>query len=265
MTVSVHRSLKSIKCPVRSCIAQKINTHDYMCYRHWCMIPEELREELGYAWTPERKRPLETVWRDCLNSVPGHQVDFRRKWFNRGVGWWKNIVAMYQTDTDPPEMKPVRYLEIGVFEGRSAHWMMMNLLTHPDSEYVGIDNWTDQKGKDATGEKNKARAEFNTKDFPIKRSFIEGDSTTMTDQLVAESSNSFDVVYVDGLHTYAAVLIDAANAFEICKPGGVIAFDDYRTKGVRRAIHKVLRDDRYKGRWKQIHGGRQLGIVKEPK
>ncbi len=38
---------------------------------------------------------------------------------------------------------------------------------------------------------------------------------------------SFDFIYVDGCHHAAAVLADAAMSWNLLKPGGIIAFDDY--------------------------------------
>src|SRR5262249_1509498 len=37
----------------------------------------------------------------------------------------------------------------------------------------------------------------------------------------------FDVVYVDGYHSYDAIASDIAHAFRLCRPGGIICGDDY--------------------------------------
>ena len=38
---------------------------------------------------------------------------------------------------------------------------------------------------------------------------------------------TLDYVYVDGSHSAKQTLEDGVNAFRLCKPGGIIAFDDY--------------------------------------
>lgn len=56
---------------------------------------------------------------------------------------------------------------------------------------------------------------------------------------------SVDWVYVDGDHTFDAVSRDLDLAYQIVKPGGLIACDDYCKKGwwedgVTEAVHKFL-------------------------
>ena len=43
---------------------------------------------------------------------------------------------------------------------------------------------------------------------------------------VRPAPNSFDLVFIDGLHTYAQALRDAENALGVLRPGGVIAMHD---------------------------------------
>jgi predicted O-methyltransferase YrrM len=45
--------------------------------------------------------------------------------------------------------------------------------------------------------------------------------------LVAEGSELFDLIYVDGSHTAPDVLSDAVLAFQLLRVGGVMIFDDY--------------------------------------
>jgi len=57
----------------------------------------------------------------------------------------------------------------------------------------------------------------------------------------ARELEQLDWVYVDGDHTYAAVLADLGAFFPLVKPGGVLAGDDYGMvgwwdDGVRRAV-----------------------------
>jgi predicted O-methyltransferase YrrM len=49
----------------------------------------------------------------------------------------------------------------------------------------------------------------------------------MAELLVNNKENYFDLVYVDGSHTADDVIFDACFAFKLCRPGGIIIFDDY--------------------------------------
>jgi len=56
---------------------------------------------------------------------------------------------------------------------------------------------------------------------------------------------SVDYVYVDGDHSYAAVVADLAESFRVARPGGLICCDDYMLgswwgDGVVRAVHEFL-------------------------
>ena len=51
----------------------------------------------------------------------------------------------------------------------------------------------------------------------------------------------FDWVYIDGDHSYEAVLEDLTLALSKVKPDGLIAGDDYRRDGVHQAVHEVQR------------------------
>jgi hypothetical protein len=57
--------------------------------------------------------------------------------------------------------------------------------------------------------------------------------------------NSVDFVYVDGDHSYAAVVADLASALRVTRGGGLIVCDDYLLgrwwhDGVVRAVHEFL-------------------------
>ena len=59
------------------------------------------------------------------------------------------------------------------------------------------------------------------------------------------ADNSFDWIYVDGDHSYAAVAEDLALSYAKVKPGGMIAGDDYKLggwwgDGIVRAVHELL-------------------------
>ncbi len=112
----------------------------------------------------------------------------------------------------------LRYLEIGVFEGRTLLWMFDHVLTDPGCRAVAVDPF----------------------DRPTKERFIRNLLCTGRSEqveLLAEPSaralrtlpvESFDAIYVDGSHETPDVLTDAVLAWGLLKPGGLMAFDDYR-------------------------------------
>ena len=67
--------------------------------------------------------------------IPG-DFQYTRNWFClRDLATFREYIMPQWKD------KPIKYLEIGVFEGMSMVWMLHNVLTHPDSRAVGVDPW----------------------------------------------------------------------------------------------------------------------------
>jgi len=59
---------------------------------------------------------------------------------------------------------------------------------------------------------------------------------------VPKINETFDLVFIDGLHTYEAVKTDAVNSLRLLKQGGVIFFHDYSGgyPGVRKAVDELF-------------------------
>jgi predicted O-methyltransferase YrrM len=109
---------------------------------------------------------------------------------------------------------PFEALEIGTFEGRSAIWLLQNVLTHPASRLTCIDVCKQPVLDDNLRETGAAhRVEVRI-----------GRSTEIVPSL---PGNSFDFAYIDGSHSSCDVLDDAVLTFLKIKIGGLIAFDDY--------------------------------------
>jgi len=67
---------------------------------------------------------------------------FTEDWFTNNIPTWNKVLGNLRN-------KPVKFLEIGSFEGRSAVWALENILTHKQSELYCIDHWLYE------GDKNK--------------------------------------------------------------------------------------------------------------
>jgi predicted O-methyltransferase YrrM len=113
----------------------------------------------------------------------------------------------------------IHYLEIGVNQGRSAMWMIENILTHPTAKLTGIDLFPE-----GTDFKEKYLYNLNLSGYAQKATTITGFSQVVLRTLPL---NSYDIIYIDGDHRAAGVLADAVLCWDLLKPGGVLIFDDY--------------------------------------
>jgi predicted O-methyltransferase YrrM len=128
---------------------------------------------------------------------------------------------------------PLNLLEVGVWEGRGACWLLDNLLTHPDSRYVGVDAWVSPPGIPTVAGHNLAL-------HGPKATLITGDSRLVVPHLQAV----FDAAVVDGLHTFQGCYADLVNCWPKVRPGGVMIVDDYRypgLEGVGQAVDHFAR------------------------
>lgn len=53
-----------------------------------------------------------------------------------------------------------------------------------------------------------------------------GNVRATSDEFFSKNSSNFDVVFIDGLHTYEQVRKDVINAIKVLKPGGYVALHD---------------------------------------
>jgi len=164
---------------------------------------------------------------DASNAV------FTRGWFRtRNLATFREFIY--------PEFagKPIKYLELGVFEGMSMLWMMQRVLTHPDSRAIGIDPWlcTEKINEnEMTAVMMRAfhnvgldRADLAT----VRCNLIRGNSA----ELLRKAANrggidwlkkgTVDLSMVDGNHNALAVWDDARYVYKLLKPGGLMLFDD---------------------------------------
>lgn len=130
--------------------------------------------------------------------------------------------------------QPTSFLEIGVFEAGGTCWILNNVLLHPESRYVGIDNWgvtptTPNKNAWWLAVKDRAYNNLHLIDSP-KCEIIEATSPTALLSLRRQEKR-FDVVYIDGNHGYSGCLLDTVLAWDITKT--MIIWDDYGSKECR--------------------------------
>jgi predicted O-methyltransferase YrrM len=123
------------------------------------------------------------------------------------------------------------FLEIGSFEGRSACWLLRNILTHETSRIVCIDLFQETLGGDDPWMPRVAHPgpqfDRNVAAIGATHKVIKkvGPSAEILPKLPA---SKFDFVYVDGSHQAANVLTDAVYSWRCLKKAGIMVLDDYK-------------------------------------
>ena len=121
---------------------------------------------------------------------------------------------------------PVRILEIGSWEGRSA---LFFLTYFTQGHLTAVDPWADsgdhQDNATLDVRGSEGRFDGNLAPCAARLTKRKGSSLQVLPQLLDEEQE-FDLIYVDGSHLADDVLADGINAWRLLKQGGVIIFDD---------------------------------------
>jgi len=108
---------------------------------------------------------------------------------------------------------------VGTYEGRSAVWLLENILTGAQASITCIDIFN------GAYELNFDR---NVKPYGAQVEKIKARSQVALRGLKPES---YDFAYIDGSHVAKDVLVDAMLTWDLVKPDGLIIFDDYEWAG----------------------------------
>ncbi|MDD5671155.1 MAG: class I SAM-dependent methyltransferase [Candidatus Omnitrophica bacterium] len=164
---------------------------------HWCVSAADV---------PQNPAPVH----DASNQSKNYK--FTADWVSSNVPVWEKVLAPYKGAPG------VNYLEIGVWEGRSAIWMLENILTDPSSRMTALDIFPPE---------SHARFLSNLEKSGVKDkvTVIKGYSQIELRKLPLDS---FDIIYVDGSHMAGDVLADAVLSWPLLKNGGILIFDDYQ-------------------------------------
>ncbi len=158
---------------------------------------------------------------------------FSNNWFNENAKpVWDVII---------PNIKPVKILEIGSYEGASLCYLIEKLGNDYSLELHAVDSW--EGGKDHLSKKLmtgvlmsevEARFKQNVKEardkshkahsLVVKKGYSE---LALAELIVTGHQNYFDFIYVDGSHETNDVLSDAVMSFKLLRKSGVMVFDDY--------------------------------------
>ena len=152
---------------------------------------------------------------------------FTKDWFSINIPNWKKHLDQFANKTD------LHFLEIGTHEGRSALWLLENVLTHPTSRLTCIDPWNDIKNY--YGINVFTRFSNNVKNYVDKINIVKDYSSNALRKY--DAVPIFDFIYVDGCHTAPCTIEDMVLSFPLLKPGGLMIIDDYEWRA-KEAEHK---------------------------
>jgi predicted O-methyltransferase YrrM len=161
------------------------------------------------------------------------RVNFSNDWFDQSAKTTWDILI--------PLIKPKKILEVGSYEGRSICYLIEKLGNEQDLEIFAIDTWeggSDKLSKNLLGanpmnqiyekflENTRAAISKVSKKIELKISIKRSDEE-LGRFLSAGFREQLDFVYIDGSHETTDVLLDCCFGFQLLKPGGYMAMDDY--------------------------------------
>ena len=152
---------------------------------------------------------------------------FSYDWFGHVKHYWDMIV---------PTVRPKSILEIGSFEGRSTCYIIEECTKYNPIDLCCIDTWEGSVEHrnmsetistiEDTFHRNISHS-MNYRSNDVKFRKMKGTSATQLSKLLATGFGEyFDLVYIDGSHQAADVMLDACLSFQLTKLGGTIIFDD---------------------------------------
>lgn len=162
---------------------------------------------------------------------------FTTDWFSQNIPVWLDILK-------PLAHQPhLSCAEVGSWEGRSACWLLENIVTHPTSRLVCIDtfqgsgeHYADKTWKESlTDLEQRFRNNIAATGASDRATIIKGESALTLHSLPA---GTFDCIYIDGSHIAADVLTDIIQSWLLLKPGGILICDDYHWDLPSNPLHR---------------------------
>lgn len=144
------------------------------------------------------------------------EYSFSNNWFDATAAhYWdrlkKHLLKTFQTN--------LNCLDIGTYEGRSAIWMVENLIKDSGSLHI-VDPLRDDYKSTLLRNISKTGIE--------ERIFLhEGDSIIELPKILEEKSEYFSFIYIDAGKTASDNCLNALLAERMLKVGGILVIDDY--------------------------------------
>jgi hypothetical protein len=171
-----------------------------------------------------------------------------RGWFGEADHRLFSAFLTSQRDTPLGDL-----VEIGAFVGKSA--VVIGDYLRTGERFVVVDIFGDESLLGGSDDDQRNRTETKTSYPRLTRDRFEANYLSVHDELpVIVQANSPEVVnhvrpsgarfiHVDGSHLYAGVAADCRSVKQLLRPGGVVAFDDWRNAkcpGVAAAVWEAV-------------------------
>jgi predicted O-methyltransferase YrrM len=144
--------------------------------------------------------------------------NFTSDWSSRNFSLWSRILAGLLT-------KQPEILEIGCYEGRSVIFWLEYFRNSQVTCIDSYEGWTKElrpkERRLAEARFDANVAEYGSRVVKMKMRSVSGL------ELFASKGAHFDLIYIDGDHSRAAVLVDSFLSWPLLRPGGVLIWDDY--------------------------------------
>ncbi len=201
-------------------------------------------------------RPDQAEYRERFAAT----LDTSRDLFSVNIPFWLyTLRPRFKT-------KPMfSVLEIGSFEGGSAHYI---LSAFPNAKVTCVDTWegSDENQGDKEMLRLEDRFDRNIAPYAERVTKYKGTSASYFGQ-TPNRAPVFDFIYIDGSHRANDVLVDAVCSFDLLNKNGVIIFDDFLWRHYDddrdnpcAAICAFIRYRKHQ--LKLLHVGRQVHIEK---
>ena len=150
-----------------------------------------------------------------LRNYSGASTQAQSQWFDilSFLNWYAH------------NFKPKNYLEVGVRRGRS---MSQVLVGSPDTDTYGFDMWIPGYAAEENPGPEFVLSEMEKLGVKKQPTFIVGNSHETLPSFFSnpEHPQEFDLINIDGDHSYSGAKMDLDIAFSHLAPGGALVFDD---------------------------------------
>jgi hypothetical protein len=224
------------------------------------------RDALRFEDPPQASDCSKPVTAELAAEIDGWYRDkeFAFDWTSAHFPGWTTVFASFRD-------RPIRILEIGSYEGRSAVFFL-NYFSR--STLVCIDLWDAgalepdivKKLPEAATESAHTEGRFdrNLSQFSSRLTKIVGNSSDVLPELGLQSER-FDLIYVDGDHKSAPTYRDCTLAWPLLKSNGILVIDDYEfdlglseENRPKRGVDAFLRS--VSGQYVELHRAYQIII-----
>lgn len=134
---------------------------------------------------------------------------------------------------------PKRYLEIGSWVGDSLKKVLQNSNPHPEL-ITCIDDWSDSYGDLYIEDSIHLETIIVQENYKGKFEIAEESSHNILIPFIQEG-RLYDLILVDGDHTYEGAWMDLRQAWELLEDEGILIFDDIYHKDMPWLIYCFMR------------------------